>query len=253
MDKVFNKIFFDFDSTLIRGESLDMLADMRGVDKEVKKMTELSMNGLMPLEKVLKKKLDMISPSITDIRKLIEVCRNCIVEDVPNVLQALNFLNKEVLIVSSNFRCIIDPIAHDLGIAKDRIIANDIYFNEQGNYQGINESSPLCSSFGKTNVVRQLLNHGDRSVFIGDSSTDIACKNIVNVFVGFGGVVERPVVRDNADVYLSHPSLAPLLCIILHPSEIAQLRESKFAGLLEKAQKLVTTTTTTTASPPSSW
>lgn len=253
MDKVFNKIFFDFDSTLIRGESLDMLADMRGVGKEVKEMTELSMNGLIPLEKVLKKKLDMISPSLADIRKLIEVCRDCIVEDVPDVVQALNFLNKEVFIVSSNFRCIIEPIAHNLGIAKDRIIANDIYFNEQGNYQGINDFSPLCSSFGKANVVRQLLNHGDRSVFIGDSSTDIACKNIVDIFVGFGGVVERSIVRDNADIYLSHPSPAPLICIILHPSEIANLQESKFAELLKKAQKLFNTTTTTTASPPSSW
>lgn len=253
MDKIFNKIFFDFDSTLIRGESLDMLAEARGVGKEVREMTELSMNGLIPLEKVLKKKLDMINPSIADIRKLIEVCRECIVEDALDVVQALNSLNKEVFIVSSNFRCVIEPMARDLGISKDRVVANDIYFDEQGNYQGINESSPLCSSFGKANMVRKFLNHGDRSVFIGDSSTDIACKDTVDIFIGFGGVVERPVVRDNADVYLSHPSLAPLLCIILSPSEVAKLQESKFVELIEKAKKLTTTTTTTTASPPSSW
>lgn len=253
MDKVFNKIFFDFDSTLIRGESLDMLADMRGVGKEVREMTELSMNGLIPLEKVLKKKLNMISPSIADIRKLIEVCRKCIVEDARDVVQALNSLNKEVSIVSSNFRCVIEPMARDLGISKDRIVANDIYFDEGGNYQGINESSPLCSSFGKANVVRQLLNHGDHSVFIGDSSTDVVCKSIVDLFIGFGGVVERPVVRDNADVYLSHPSLAPLICIILRPLEIANLQENKFAELLKKAQKMSDTATTTTASSPGSW
>ena len=53
---MYKQIFFDFDSTLVKLETLDVLAQMKGIGEEVKVLTEASMNGLVPIEEVFEKK-----------------------------------------------------------------------------------------------------------------------------------------------------------------------------------------------------
>ncbi|MGV2436438.1 MAG UNVERIFIED_CONTAM: hypothetical protein LVT10_17365 [Anaerolineae bacterium] len=50
--------------------------------------------------------------------------------------------------------------------------------------------------------------HGKR-LFIGDGASDLATRSVVDLFVGFGGVVARENVRKGADVWLEAQSLAP--------------------------------------------
>ena len=38
---------------------------------------------------------------------------------------------------------------------------------------------------------------------IGDGASDLEAKPAVDLFIGFGGVHTRPVVRDNADVFVT--------------------------------------------------
>lgn len=239
MDKVFDKIFFDFDSTLIRGESLDLLGDLRGVGKEVRKMTESAMNGAVPMERVFKQKVDLIAPSLSDVHKISRQCADLLVEDAGEVMSALHALGKKVYVLSSNFHQIINPIAAILAIPPERIIANDLYFDEAGNYHSFNHASPLCCGSGKAVMLRQHLKSGKRCVCIGDGSADLSCKGIADLFIGFGGVADRPVVRENADLYFAEPNLAPLILMILTSAELDQVDKLGFAKLLMKAQKKV--------------
>ena len=41
-----------------------------------------------------------------------------------------------------------------------------------------------------------------RAAFVGDGASDLEAKPAVDFFVGFGGVRERGVVREKADVYV---------------------------------------------------
>jgi phosphoserine phosphatase len=52
-------------------------------------------------------------------------------------------------------------------------------------------------------------------VMVGDGKTDMEAKQAgVNV-IGFGGVVDRPVVRELADFYSAEPTLISILAYIL--------------------------------------
>lgn len=251
MNKNFNKIFLDFDSTLIRAESLDLLGDMCGVGEEVRKLTDLTMAGIIPIEQIFKKKVDLISPSLSQVRDVAKQCENLLVDDAQEVISTFHSLGKKVFILSSNFHHLIDPVARILGIPEDCVIANDLYFDEGGNYRGFNHSSPLCSSSGKAVILRKYLRSGERTVLVGDGSTDLCCKGVADLFIGFGGVAERLVVRESADIYFSDSSFAPLLLMVLAPLEINKLNKGGFKKLLAKAQ--ATTTTTTTTNSPGSW
>lgn len=248
----YNKLFFDFDSTLIRAESLDILAELKGCGAEAKEMTEQSMNGDVPLEAVFEKKMDLMAPSFLDMQKVAEQCRGLVVADACEVVRALHLLKKEVFILSSNFLPIIEPLAQRLGISRGRILSNVIYFDSKGSYAGIESNHPLSKSSGKAFMLKKYCTPEDYLVMVGDSVSDLGCKEVANLFVGFGGVVFRAQVKENADRFIAGPSLAPLLFLVLSEEELGFLKHNGFQPLIHKALAL-TTTTTDTVSKPRSW
>ncbi len=182
------------------------------------------------------------------MRDVAKQCENLLIDDAQEVISAFHSLDKKVFVLSSNFHHIVDSVAKVLGISEDCVIANDLYFDEGGNYRGFNHSSPLCSSSGKAVMLRKYLKSGERAVLVGDGSTDLYCKGVVDLFIGFGGVAERLVVRESADIYFSDSSFAPLLFMVLAPIDINKLNKGRFKKLLAKAQTTTTTTMTTSSS-----
>ena len=45
--------------------------------------------------------------------------------------------------------------------------------------------------------------HG-KAAFVGDGVSDLEAKPAVDLFIGFGGVVVRPRVKENADLYVTN-------------------------------------------------
>lgn len=60
---------FDVDSTIIRSESIDELADYLGVGIEVRRITFAAMEGSMSYTEALKQRLDLMHPSEADIAR----------------------------------------------------------------------------------------------------------------------------------------------------------------------------------------
>ena len=52
---------------------------------------------------------------------------------------------------------------------------------------------------------------------------NLETKPVVDLFIGYGGVVVRPVVKEQANVYITSDSLASLLPILLDQDELLQL------------------------------
>ena len=72
-------------------------------------------------------------------------------------------------------------------------------------------------------------------LFVGDGITDLEAKDVVDLFVGFGGVARRKAVQENADAYISENSLLPVLDIGLTPEEKQTLaQDQRFRHLLPK-------------------
>lgn len=246
-NNIYNKIFFDFDSTIIAGESLDMLAARRSVGPAAKKMTRLSMNGNVDLVDVLRRKMDLMSPSKNDIDIIVAKCKHLIVDGIRDVVDILHNYQKEMFILSANFHCLVDPVAQSLGIARDQVIANDIYFKGD-KYNGINYKSSLCTTRGKAILLKQHLNERDRSVMVGDSVSDLFCREVVDLFVGFGGVEQRPIVQKNADIYIADKNILSIIPFLLSAREMQKLSKNNKL-VMRKIERLTTTTISTDKIP----
>ena len=77
-------------------------------------------------------------------------------------------------------------------------------FEENGTYLDFDRRSLLTRAGGKELVVRAVRARSKGgAAMIGDGASDLEAKPAVDLFIGFGGVHTRPVVRDNADVFVT--------------------------------------------------
>ena len=210
----FDVICFDCDSTLSRIEGIDELARRVGVGEEMSKLTDLAMNGVVPLEAVYERRLSIIRPDQASINWLADLYIAEIVEGVKEVFASLLDQDKAVHIISGGLRQAILPLADCLGLPESHVHAVDIYFNEDGSYLNYDLNSPLARTGGKAVVVGTLKGQGSL-VMVGDGKTDLEAKQSGAVVLGFGGVVDRAIVREQADYYTTEPTLLSVLEHIL--------------------------------------
>ena len=210
----FDVICFDCDSTLSKIEGIDELARRVGLGDEMSKLTDLAMNGVVPLEAVYERRLSLIRPDQAGIDWLADLYIAEIVDGVKEVFAALLAQDKTVHIISGGLRQAILPLAGFLGLPESHVHAVDIYFNKDGSYRDYDMNSPLARTGGKAVVVASLKGQG-LLVMIGDGKTDLEAKQAGAFVVGFGGVVDRAIVREQADFYTTEPSLLSVLEHIL--------------------------------------
>ena len=210
----FDVICFDCDSTLSRIEGIDELARRVGMGEEMSKLTDLAMNGVVPLEAVYERRLSLIRPDQDSINWLANLYIAEIVEGVKEVFASLLAQNKAVHIISGGLRQAILPLAECLGLPESHVHAVDIYFNDDGSYRNYDLNSPLARTGGKAVVVGTL--KGQCSlVMVGDGKTDLEAKQAGAYVLGFGGVADRAIVRELADFYTTEPTLLSVLEHIL--------------------------------------
>lgn len=211
----FDVICFDCDSTLSKIEGIDELAGRVGLGEEMSRLTDAAMNGEVLLEAVYEQRLSLIRPDRDSIDWLAGLYIEHIVDGVKEVFETLTAPGKEVHIVSGGIRQAILPLARYLSLPETQVHAVDIYFNEDGSYRDYDRNSPLARSGGKAEICRRLLKSQDSLVMVGDGKTDMEAKQAGAVVIGFGGVADRPVVREQADFYSAEPSLVSILAYIL--------------------------------------
>ncbi len=248
----FDFVFFDCDSTLSTIEGIDELARSKGRFDEVKAMTDAAMEGEVYLDTVYDRRLEMLAPTHEEIAGIDALYRGTVVAHAREVIGALQFAGKEVFIVSGGLLAAVRPFGKWLGVPHDHIRAVDIEYDalsgEWWDYQQDHwdqrtdvqykdsEETPLIEAHGKADVVHEML--GDRfgrSMLIGDGVSDLVARNVVDLFVGFTGVVERPRVAAESDVLISADSLAPVLALALTESEQRALSGTVYRDVMEES------------------
>lgn len=211
----FDVICFDCDSTLSRVEGIDELARRQGRFEQVAAMTDAAMNGEMALEAVYGERLGVIKPDQAAIDWLADLYIAEIVEGVAETIKTLQDNGKLIHIISGGLRQAILPLAALLGIPEEHVHAVDVVFDEQGQYVDFARHSPLAVSGGKARICRRLRMHHSSLVMIGDGKTDLEAKLAGAYMIGFGGVVKRPLVQEQADLFLADTSLTAILPYVL--------------------------------------
>jgi phosphoserine phosphatase len=81
-------------------------------------------------------------------------------------------------------------------------------------------------------------NKPGRRLMIGDGMSDLVTREMVDLFVGFGGVVSRDKVRENAEAFISSPSIAPVLPLAAGPGGYARVRNTPHQAVFERGIQL---------------
>lgn len=224
----YDLIFFDCDSTLSTIEGIDELAKLKGKEGRVGLLTNKAMDGELDLSEVYGKRLKAIRPTRAQLKAVEERYWETMVEDARGVIAALHFIGKHVFIISGGLIDAVKGFGRRLGVDPSRIRAVELQYNELSGewwryhepeaqqsktYLDYNEG-PLTVSSGKPKIINELT--GDlvgRRMMIGDGSSDLATSAIVDLFIGYGGVVARDKVKAESEIFVQNLSLAVILPI----------------------------------------
>jgi phosphoserine phosphatase len=252
----FDLIFFDCDSTLSAIEGIDELARFKGKEWRVSVLTEKAMNGDLDLAEVYGKRLQAIRPTRGQLKAIEDRYWETMVPDTQEVIAALRFLGKQIFIVSGGLAEPVRGFGKRLGVPPENIRAVELEYNElsgewwryyqpetrdRQTYLDYNEG-PLTVSSGKPAIVQSLAagKHG-RKLMVGDGASDLATRPVVDLFVGFGGVVARDKVRNEADMFVSVNSLAPILPLAVGPAGYARAIGTPHQAIFERGLALAKT------------
>jgi phosphoserine phosphatase len=205
----FNIVCFDCDSTLSKIEGIDELARRVGLGEQLAKLTDAAMNGEVALEDIYGKRLDLIKPNRDAILWLADLYISEIVDGVQDVFSQLQKHNKTIHIISGGLLPAILPLANLLNVPVENVHAVDVYFAENGDYLNYKTDSPLAKNGGKAQVVKSL--NAKNLVMVGDGKTDLEAQQAGAKVIGFGGVVNRKLVRENADFFVADKNLTAIL------------------------------------------
>lgn len=250
----YDLIFFDCDSTLSEIEGIDELARFKGKELRVGVLTQKAMDGDLDLREVYGKRLQAIRPTRGQLQAIEDKYWDTMVPDAQAVIAALKFLGKEVFIISGGLAEPVRGFGRRLGVTADHIRAVELEYNELSGdwwryYEPGSQKSatyldydegPLTISSGKPAIVDELAGdrHG-RRLMVGDGSSDLATKSVVDLFVGFGGVVARQKVKDESEVFISARSLAPILPLAAGSAGYKRVIGTPHQAVFERGLKLV--------------
>ena len=244
----YEHILFDCDSTLTTIEGIDILAESAGKRWRVEVLTQAAMEGDLDLADVYERRLRAVKPRRSQIRDIRRAYKQNPVEDAQQLIAALKELGQEVYIISGGLLEPVREFGLYLGVPKENIRAVGVTYNELSDHWWVGgdqqyldyEDGALTVSDGKADMVGELLaGKRGRSLLIGDGLSDLLAGRSVNLFVGFGGVVSRRKVRDEAPLFIQSPSLAPLLAVAAGPAAMRQLVNTPFEELGRKAWDLI--------------
>ncbi|MCH7227359.1 HAD-IB family phosphatase [Haloferula sp. A504] len=198
-------IFFDCDSTLSSIEGIDELARAAGpeVFEQVESLTHSAMNGEIPLDEVFRRRMECLAPD----RGLCEqVARRYVETLTPGSVELLDALREEQwtpVILSGGFAPLIEPLATRLGIR--HVEAVPMFHDDEGRYTGYGEDYPTTRNGGKPEIIRTWKQAclPERVVMIGDGISDLESREACDLFIGYGGVIERARVKQDADLWIT--------------------------------------------------
>eukprot|EP00884_Botryococcus_braunii_P018008 jgi/Botrbrau1/4891/Bobra.118_1s0005.1 len=208
-------VCFDVDCTITVNDSLDLLADFLGKGDEVAEITHKAMNGTLSLEAALEQRLKIINCTPDDLRTFIveHPPQSRLVPGIVELINALKARGKAIFLISGGFREITLPIARYLGVPVNNVFANRMNWqvdDETGlptKLVGFDPREDVAHQGGKPAAISRLRNMYpyETIAMVGDGITDLEAVQIsggADLFIGFGGVVKRPIVMEGADWFV---------------------------------------------------
>ncbi|MDR2294228.1 MAG: phosphoserine phosphatase SerB [Microbacterium sp.] len=201
-------VVLDADSTLIRNEVIELIADEAGRGAEVAAATEAAMRGEIDFSASLRSRVQQLAgvPVAAFERVLARI------EPTPGVRELITAVHERggvVGVVSGGFHEILDHVAPTLGVdlwRANRLVAQDGVLT--GEVDG-----PIVDAQAKADGLRAWASeHGcDVTIAIGDGANDLLMMAAADLGLAFNA---KPRVRAEADLVIGPVSLAEVIPLL---------------------------------------
>ncbi len=203
-------VVIDMDSTLIRDEVIDLLAEEAGVADQVAEITGAAMAGEIGFDEALTRRVALLAGlEVSVFDRILD--RIKITPGAATFVRTLNRLGMRVAIVSGGFDFFATAIGDRLGI--DRAYANSLEVVDERLTGRL--SGPIVGRETKAALLRQIAREEGislaQTVAIGDGANDIDMLAAAGLGIAFNA---KPAVREVADTSLNVPYLDAILFLL---------------------------------------
>jgi len=203
-------VVLDVDSTLIRDEVIELLADAAGSRAHVAAITEAAMRGELDFADSLRERVATLAglpvSVFTDVGRLIRKTPG-----VHELIDGLHAGGSRVGVVSGGFHELLDPLAAELGL--DHWRANRLEVHGGVLTGGL--VGPIIDAEAKASALQEWAAADAiplcRTVAIGDGANDLDMMRVAGLAVAFNA---KPRVKRDADVVIDHCDLSQVLPIL---------------------------------------
>lgn len=200
MKLINTKLIIDFDSTLIKIETMDEFASQYFPRNEFysdtltnfRSITDKVLNGLMSYDAGIDTKFRLLTMSRDEVNKFSNYVSESISESILNHLNFLRENTEDIYVVSGGFFDWMGATITKLGIKFENVYANSMVYDELDTISGYDKTNPLCHSDGKHKVINGLKLNGTK-VMVGDGYTDFETKETgsVDLFIAYTENIRR--------------------------------------------------------------
>jgi len=192
-------ICFDMDSTLIRTEVIDELADKAGVGEEVKAITDAAMRGEIDFQESFRQRVKLLKG--LDVSVMREIAENLpITEGLDRLMTILKKVGFKTAILSGGFTYFGNYLKEKYGF--DYMYANELEIENDkltGNYIG-----DIVDGKRKAELLRLIAQVEKidlrQTVAVGDGANDLPMLGVAGLGIAFHA---KPKVKQNAEQSLS--------------------------------------------------
>ncbi len=202
--------FFDMDSTLIQGETIDELAKMAGVGDQVKAVTAAAMRGELEFPESFKYRVALLK-GLPEERVLEALERIPLMEGAERLFRTLRHRGIKTGVLSGGFTFFGDHLQKKLGI--DFVHANVLDVAD-GAVTGAVRTRIVDGAY-KAELIQEIAAREgiplSQVVAVGDGANDLPMLRLAGLGVAFHA---KPVVRAEAKAAMTHVGLDGLLYLL---------------------------------------
>lgn len=201
---------FDFDSTLMDGETIDFLARAYGVDDEVKKITEKAMAGELDFFESLTYRIGLLKGM--EVKRVDEICQNLpFVSGAKETVTELKNRGYKVVCFSGGYKNATVPAKEKLGLDGE---FSNILHSKDGYLTGL-FGGEMCFSDSKGQMLKTLqsiLGIGAAETFvIGDGANDLSMFKYADTRIAF---CAKEILKKEATIIIDKKDLREVLKVL---------------------------------------